>query len=466
MNCFNGQQALLAALGLAQDREQDHLADCAACRAKAESFAPLADRIAAAHEWFDRGHTEQRKRLLAALAAEARLAGTTSIAATGLEASPMNGRAPRSQASARDDSAFRNRHPFGDFWMKHRIALSSAGLAASLLLAGWFIVATRPLSAMEQVAAKVREATTFSFEFASELDGKQHPFNGKMYWKAPGDVRLEDPMLPEGNIVVSIFPYQELGISIDERHKTYSRLAARRGYASPLLMVSKFGSFSGEADKELGKRDIGGRQRHGFQIAAEKVDPDVRGTLAIWVDAESNLPALVEFETGAPKAKIVMQNFHWDSALDAKLFDVTPPEGFADKTPQPPTLEENVKAIAEAFRSYSEICGGHYPRVKMVYGDVTINEMEKKAGIKRGMPTAEQQPAYTKIMRATHGFAATNGILRDNSDAAYHGKTVGPADKDNVLFRWRLDSGEYEVIYGDLRSETMSAERLKELEGK
>ena len=37
-------------------------------------------------------------------------------------------------------------------------------------------------------------------------------------------------------------------------------------------------------------------------------------------------------------------------------------------------------------------------------------------------------------------------------------------DYDRVLLRWRLDDGQYRVIFGDLRSETVSASRLRELE--
>ncbi len=53
----------------------------------------------------------------------------------------------------------------------------------------------------------------------------------------------------------------------------------------------------------------------------------------------------------------------------------------------------------------------------------------------------------------------------DEKRPAYHGKTVGPKDKDKVLLRWKLDDGRYEVIFGDLHSETMTAERLRALEG-
>jgi hypothetical protein len=47
---------------------------------------------------------------------------------------------------------------------------------------------------------------------------------------------------------------------------------------------------------------------------------------------------------------------------------------------------------------------------------------------------------------------------------AYYGKTVGPQDKDKVLLRWKLDDGRYEVIFGDLRAEAVTAERLRALE--
>jgi outer membrane lipoprotein-sorting protein len=466
MNCFNDNDAMLAALGLVGNREHNHLAGCSACRAKVQSLTPLIERIAAAHGWFDRGHAEHRQRLLATLAAEPQSVAATSNRQVGRTTAELNGRAPLTLAAPCAESKFPFHHSLGELCMRHRIALSSVGLAAAVLWAGWLLLATRPLSAMEQVAAKVRAATSFSFEMSSEFGGKVAPGTGKLYWKAPGTIRLEEPMLPDGNLVVSIFPHDEQGIRIDETHRIYALLAARRGYTSPLMLAWKLGSFSGEADKELGKREIGGRDAIGFQIAAEKVDPDVRGVLEIWVDAKTHLPALVEYEMGQPPAKMIMKQFEWNVPLAASLFDVAPPEGFADKTPQPPTLEENVQAITEAFQTYSEICGGHYPRVKMVYGDVTIGEMKQQAGIERDMPTAAQREVYTKILQATHGFAATNGILRDNSDAAYHGKIVGPADKEKVLLRWKLDSDEYEVIYGDLRSETVSAEQLKKLEAK
>jgi hypothetical protein len=58
------------------------------------------------------------------------------------------------------------------------------------------------------------------------------------------------------------------------------------------------------------------------------------------------------------------------------------------------------------------------------------------------------------------GFAHINSILRDNADAAYYGKTVGPNDKDKVLLRWKLVDGKYQVVFGELHAEIVTAERL------
>jgi hypothetical protein len=71
-----------------------------------------------------------------------------------------------------------------------------------------------------------------------------------------------------------------------------------------------------------------------------------------------------------------------------------------------------------------------------------------------------------KAARAHRGLDPIGKLQSYNPDYAYYGKTVGPNDKNKVLLRWKLDNGKYQVIFGDLRAETVTAERLRELEGK
>ena len=173
-------------------------------------------------------------------------------------------------------------------------------------------------------------------------------------------------------------------------------------------------------------------------------------------------------KTAGIPATIRMADFHWNADLDSNFFDPTPPEGYVQNVPPVRPIDEQVKKIAMGLKLYAKYSGGHYPRVKMLYGDVTHDEFVKLSG----EPYPPQKGDDFKDARikdvydATWGFATINTILRENADAAYHGKTVGPLDKDKVLLRWKLDDGSYEVIYGDLRAETVLASRLQSLEGR
>ncbi len=55
-------------------------------------------------------------------------------------------------------------------------------------------------------------------------------------------------------------------------------------------------------------------------------------------------------------------------------------------------------------------------------------------------------------------------LAEEKKSPAYYGNIVTPQDADKVLMRWKLSDNEYRVIYGDLRAETVTPEKLAELE--
>ena len=81
-------------------------------------------------------------------------------------------------------------------------------------------------------------------------------------------------------------------------------------------------------------------------------------------------------------------------------------------------------------------------------------------------PKIEDEGNAGKAARAIEGFDQISRILYYDPEGVYNGKKVGPNDKDKVLLRWRLDSGRYEVIFGDLRAESVTVDKLRALEGK
>jgi hypothetical protein len=185
--------------------------------------------------------------------------------------------------------------------------------------------------------------------------------------------------------------------------------------------------------------------------------------------------------------------------LDPKLFQTEPPEGYADRTLAPSSdgkerpivvpedspeghakgmivgghasPEEQAEEITRGLKTYAELCGGSYPRVARPSAKDALADMAKAAGI---LPPSsadfrlrkEQVPTALKIKRAKRGFNWLDLFFLQGADAAYYGSSVGPNDKDKVLVRWKLEDGRYEVIYGDLRAETVTAQRLRTLEGK
>ena len=236
------------------------------------------------------------------------------------------------------------------------------------------------------------------------------------------------------------------------------------------MTLDALGTYSGRADRDLGERAIDGVRSRGFVLDAARFVPDANpGGLEIWVDVRSNLPVLIRDEMRPPGAAVtlVMDRFRWDVDLDPSLFDPTPPQGFAEVKPPPSKLDDIVAKITDGLRIYARYSGGHYPRVKMLYGDVTRDELVKLSGA----PYPPKGEADLKDERlghihdATWGFSWINTILRENSDAAYYGKTVGPGDRDKVLLRWKGEEGGYHVLFGELRFETVTPARLRLLEG-
>jgi len=55
-------------------------------------------------------------------------------------------------------------------------------------------------------------------------------------------------------------------------------------------------------------------------------------------------------------------------------------------------------------------------------------------------------------------------LLENDNEPLYFGEEVGPNDSDKILLRWKLDNGQYRVIFGDLNAKTVTAEELAELE--
>jgi outer membrane lipoprotein-sorting protein len=384
-------------------------------------------------------------------------------------------------------------HWMGGLTMRQRIAafggVGVAALSGFLLL--WGGIGSKPVSAMEQMAAAIRQVKSCKCtevvqqpELRPEFltPGKPPPrveWVFTIYWLAPGSVRDEHTTFPQiwkgSPETTEIRSEGKPGIIISHSDKTFFRTRPlNKGFGfTGCETLEDLAKLSGKADRELGTREINGKKARGFQIDMKKIGADsMPGTREIWIDAQSSLPVLVRDDKKWPDNSdhsLIIKDIQYNIDLDPKLFDTTPPEGYRDTTGEPLPLEEQVRRITRAMKICAEVFGGCYPAthgdlVRAVFGEVKAKLISGNSQQPAKMNTAKAPEALQHEVRT--GLREVLSIRAYNPDPAYYGQTVGPKDKDKVLLRWKLDDGRYEVIFGDLRAETVTAERLHNLEGK
>jgi outer membrane lipoprotein-sorting protein len=470
MGCLTEHQIARFGLGQTADAKSAmHLKECDSCQVRLKAIQEMARQLTVAHAKLDQGHEQARERLLSLLPAASRMPES---------AGPLT----------------KIKHTMGGFTMRQRIsiALGGVGIAAVLtFLMLWEGIAAKPVSAMEQMAENIHKAKSFQATTHSVIEGITEPDNkkniseitGKVYWRAPDSYRVEQKGGRNASGIddsISIFFKGKPGIEIDLTKKEYRRQPARQGPPNPFMMVDKLGAFRGQAEQDLGAKIIGGAKVQGFIIDNKIIDPDApAGKFEIWTDTQSNLPIQIIIKMKMREGiecKIWMDNIQWNVELESNLFAVTPPEGCTETLiPKEFSTEEKVQHIISALRKYAELSGGHYPQANRIYGDQIMFEVRKMMG-KEVYPTPEQRKdkdymkeymkEYFKKQEVSFGFGDMTRLQSYNPNAAYYGKSVGPKDKDKVLFRWKLDDGNYAIIYGDLHHETVTAEKLHALEGK
>jgi hypothetical protein len=210
------------------------------------------------------------------------------------------------------------------------------------------------------------------------------------------------------------------------------------------------------AKQSLGTKTIKNVACEGYEIPLREIDQSIgEGTMTIWIDESTHLPveyALKVYSDGEER-EMRFSNFVWNPQLDPELFTTDAPAGFKNTSQESKSVSEQTKRIVEALSFYSKLSGGKYPQVKVVYGDVIRDKLMELAGFE-GRDRSEylEDDNYRLLLESGFGFAMMNEIMRNNPEASYHGLTVTPDDEDKELFRWKLDDGGYQVIYGDLRT--------------
>ncbi|MFO0960107.1 MAG: hypothetical protein U0800_22165 [Isosphaeraceae bacterium] len=359
---------------------------------------------------------------------------------------------------------------------------SASAIAATLLVVGlalWHGARPRPLFA--QVAGAMSRVKGFRCDLVEILprkDGAGRPEGaGEIRWNPSGEERV-DLLLDGKPLSTIIFRPGENGLRLEHAAKQYRIVPRSAPREFSFGLFGGLGNFKGRAETIAGAKDIGGVKAEGFRVPWPKVvgdDTHANAKVEVWIDPATTLPVRVDLVGMGPVEGYVMrlENFRW-APQDPALFLANAPEGYAKQPATDLKTEEITRYVTEGLRTFAKYNNGRYPAVRYIYGD------EQGAALRKlmGMPENVQgfvkpdkdlrwaDPKQGEFAHGSYGFSWINTIQREFPDAAYHGKTVTPEDKDKVLLRWRLDDGDYRVIYGDLSAENVGEGRLRELEAR
>ncbi len=257
------------------------------------------------------------------------------------------------------------------------------------------------------------------------------------------------------------------------------REEVRRSSGDPRIIVDEFlkGPYT-----ELGRKEIDGTLVEGVESqdvalvpaffagpmgrlsAPSDVPDDVVGRL--WVDVATGWPVEMTLDiTSADGSQnhVVVTNFEWEAQVDPDTFALAIPADYRPLAQVDVGQLDTGVQMAEALAYFAKLSGGTYPTELTPVGIVgEVGEIYRK------LDAAGTPPAIDDDMIVKLKYAATyvRELGDEGKEPAYYGNTVTAADADKVLIRWKLDGGQYRAIFGDLRIEDVSAQRLAELEAK
>jgi hypothetical protein len=283
-------------------------------------------------------------------------------------------------------------------------------------------------------------------------------------------------------------------IIIGPKQKKYRRTEFDDRWAEgwqdgPVEMTKRMLEYKYES---LGRSTIDGIEVEGFRTT----DPNygIRITLGeskiqadqkIWVDVKTRLPVRYDgtyvsfYEVGNKKqySHNVLYDFQWDVPVDAAEFEPVIPDdytGIVIRFPAHLTEETTIQGL----KVWVELLG-KYPEnipIEADFADVgdTVLRLAEKSETPAAMRLKEEIKGLTDeqiknklvdFLMPIRGLDLFYMRLQwGKKDRAYYGKTVTPTDADKVLMRWKVSDNEYRVIYGDLHAETVTPEKLAELE--
>jgi outer membrane lipoprotein-sorting protein len=321
------------------------------------------------------------------------------------------------------------------------------------------------------------EATvTISTEYGMKMDVN-------MFFEGTGQkMRQLMYILPEERKMYMIIPEQKQYMQMEFDESLLARMKKQSNDPRDMLRQIINSKYT-----DIGKSVIDGVEVEGF----ETTDPALGGGMMedvkviLWVDRKTELPVREEMHYKMNEQMQMegeLYDFQWNVLVNADEFKPVIPQDYTTILPGGYKLPSASEEGAIEGLRFCEQLTGRYPKkidmMNLMNEIVAIKDtnnpteaaLKLKEELKEDMnnlPDEEKAKKIMEIMRPVQSLGMFHmTLVQDRKEPVYYGGVVGPNDANLVLMRWKISDNEYRVIYGDLAAETVSAERLAELESR
>ncbi len=121
------------------------------------------------------------------------------------------------------------------------------------------------------------------------------------------------------------------------------------------------------------------------------------------------------------------------------------------------------KDLINGLATYLEYSDGRYPQT-MILDKNLVKDLDAlfSEAINQGL--IDKKASEEKVFDLFYATSFYAKLTREKKDPAYYGSTATLSDPNAVLVRWKLSKNKYRVIYTSLKAETVTTEKLAELE--